>query len=271
MALFAASLPNAVILQPVANMYSGPNPDADVVSQAIYGSNVGIVERKAGWARVRTPDDYAGWVPESSLRDGQPYAPAGRVAQVSSLFAHVYREPDLTKHAPLITVPFEARLAVTADAKDNRWLPVLLPDGRSGWVQLGDVVFDPKPLSAAEAAEFSKRFLGLPYTWGGASAFGYDCSGFIQMLVRRRGIMMPRDSQPQANWSGVVPIAERKDLRPGDLVYFGASSSRITHTGMYLGEGKFISATTHQTPTVRIDSLDDPYWAKLLVAMRRVK
>jgi cell wall-associated NlpC family hydrolase len=91
------------------------------------------------------------------------------------------------------------------------------------------------------------------------------------MLIRRRGLLMPRDSQPQANWSGVTPIAQRKDLQPGDLLFFGASASRITHTGMYLGEGKFISATTHQVPTVRIDSLDDPYWAKLLVAMRRVK
>jgi SH3-like domain-containing protein len=270
-ALLAASLSNAVITQPVANMYSAPSADSDVVSQAIYGSNVGISERKAGWARIRTADDYLGWVPESVFRQGPPYPGGGRVAQVSSLFAHIYREPDLTKHAPLITVPFETRLAVTADAKDGRWLPVRLPDDRAGWVQLGDVAFESKTLSAPETAEFSKRFLGIPYTWGGTSTFGYDCSGFTQMLIRRRGLLMPRDSQPQANWSGVTPIAQRKDLQPGDLLFFGASASRITHTGMYLGEGKFISATTHQVPTVRIDSLDDPYWAKLLVAMRRVK
>ena len=72
----------------------------------------------------------------------------------------------------------------------------------------------------------SKTFLGLPYTWGGTSSYGYDCSGFTQMLERRRGVIMPRDAQPQADWSGVVPV-ERKDLQPGDLLYFG--SSRQAH------------------------------------------
>ena len=115
--------------------------------------------------------------------------------------------------------------------------------------------------------EFSKRFLGLPYTWGGTSSFGYDCSGFAQMLCRRRGVPMPRDAQPQADWSGVAPV-ERKDLKPGDLLYFGSSAKKITHTGVYLGDGKFIDATTWQTPMVRIDDLNDAHWSRLLVAMQ---
>ena len=114
-------------------------------------------------------------------------------------------------------------------------------------MQLGDIAFDPKPLAHPGDDRAGKRFLGLPYTWGGTSSFGYDCSGFTQMLCRRRGINMPRDAQPQADWSGVVPV-ERKDLQPGDLLYFGSSDKKITHTGMYIGDGKFINATTHETP-----------------------
>ena len=60
LALFAAALPTAVVLQPVANMYSRPSADADVVSQTIYGANVGILEEKDGWAHIRTADDYLG-------------------------------------------------------------------------------------------------------------------------------------------------------------------------------------------------------------------
>ena len=82
---------------------------------------------------------------------------------------------------------------------------------------------------------------------------------------------MPRDAQPQAEWSGVAPVPRKEDLQPGDLLYFGNSAKKITHTGMYMGSGKFINATTHQTPLVRIDDLNDPHWTKLLVAMRRVK
>jgi gamma-D-glutamyl-L-lysine dipeptidyl-peptidase len=270
-ALFAAALPNAVVLRPVANMYSKPSEDADVVSQAIYASNVTVLEQKEGWARIRTFDDYTGWIPLTAVRAGQPYATHGRVAEVESLFAHIYREPNVTRHAPLITVPFETKLEVIAEPADNtRWLEVRLPDDRPGWLQTGDIAFDPKPLTTAEMVAFSRKFLGLPYTWGGTSAYGYDCSGFMQMLNRRRGVMMPRDAQPQADWNGVRPV-ERTDLQPGDLLYFGSSDKKITHTGMYIGDGKFINATTWQTPMVRIDDLGDEHWTRLLVAMRRVK
>jgi cell wall-associated NlpC family hydrolase len=269
LALFAVALPNAVVLRPVANMYSKPSEDADVVSQAIYGANVGLMEQREGWARIRTADDYTGWTPLAALGPGQAYAASGRVAEVRSLFAHLYREASVTAHAPLLTVPFETKLEVVAQPEE-RWVQVRLPDDRGGWVQAGDVAFDAKPLTIPEMLALAKRFLGLPYTWGGTSSFGYDCSGFAQMLERRRGVGMPRDAQPQADWSGAASV-ERQDLAPGDLLYFGGSAKKITHTGVYLGDGKFINATTWQTPMVRIDDLDDPHWSRLLVAIRRVK
>jgi len=270
-ALFAAALPNAVVLEPVVNMYSRPSRDADVVSQAIYGANVAVLEEQNGWARIRTADEYTGWTPLPSLLKARPYA-AGKAAEVESLFAHIYREASVTRHAPLITVPFESRLeVVAAPESDARWLQVRLPDDRAGWIQAGDVSLAPARLGIPEMLEFSKRFLGLPYTWGGTSSYGYDCSGFSQMLGRRRGLNMPRDAQPQADWNGLVPVARQQDLQPGDLLYFGSSPQKITHTGIYMGAGKFINATTYQTPMVRIDDLNDPHWTRLLVAMRRVK
>lgn len=271
MAVLTASPPGGAVLKPVANMYSAPTEDADVVSQAIYGTNVAAVEDKDGWIKVRTPDDYTGWMPAASLRRGRAYAATGRIAQVDSLFTNLYREPDVTKHQPMLTLPFEARLEVVAEPeKNSRWIQVRLVDDRLGWIQRGDVLFDPQPLSVDATLELSRRFLSLPYLWGGTSTFGYDCSGFVQMLCRRRGVILPRDAQPQAGFSGMTPV-ERADLRPGDLLYFGRSSGRITHTGMYLGEGLFISATTHERPMVRIDRLEDDYWAKLFVAARRLK
>jgi cell wall-associated NlpC family hydrolase len=271
-AFFAAALPGAVVLQPVANMYSKPTEDADVVSQAIYGANVAVMEQKGGWAHIRTADDYTGWTQLSALKTGAVYAQSGSVAQVTSLLAHIYREASVTRHAPMLTVPFETRLEVAGGETEDRWFQVRLVDGRAGWVQAGDVAFGVKPISIPEMLALSKRFLGLPYTWGGTSSYGYDCSGFAQMLERQRGVLMPRDAQPQAEWSGVTPV-KREDLQPGDLLYFGSSEKHITHTGIYLGEGKFIDATTHRTPMVRIDDLNDPHWAQQvpLVAMRRVK
>ena len=262
----------AVVTRPVANMHSAPSEDTDVVSQAILSTNVQILEEKDGWARIRTPDDYTGWTLLSALKaSDKPYAASGRVAQVESLFAHLYRSASVTKFAPLMTAPYEVRLEVVGepDQGKDRWIQVRLPDDRAGWVQRGDVIFEPKTMTIGETIAHARRFLGLPYTWGGTSSFGYDCSGFMQMLCRRRGILLPRDADPQARWDGVRAVG-KEDLQPGDLLYFG-SAKRITHTGMYIGGGQFINFTTHEKPMGRIDRLDEEHWTKIFVCARRLK
>ncbi len=274
--LFASMLAAAthgVVVKPVASMYSHPTEETDVVSQAIYGTNVDVIETQGAWLRIRTPDDYTGWLPQSSLlQTTTPYAASGNVAQVNALFANLYREPNITRHQPLIIVPFETRLEVVAEpeADSRRYLQVRLPDDRAAWIQRGDITQAAKPLTIDETIELARRFLGLPYLWGGTSSYGFDCSGFMQMLCRRRGITLPRDAQPQADWSGVRPV-EKDELEPGDLLYFGSSPKKITHTGMYIGGGRFIHATAHEHPVVQISNLGDPYWTRLLVAQRRPK
>lgn len=273
-ALAHAQAPSRSVNRPVLNMFSAASADTDVVSQAIFGTAVSVLEERDGWSKIRTPDDYTGWVETSALvaqGPGKLYGSGRNVVFVRSLFANIYRETDVTKHAPMLTVPFETILETEADAaQSERWLRVRLPDGRAGFIQKGDIGPAGNKLSVAEAIALAKTFLGLPYTWGGTSTYGFDCSGFMQMLMRQRGYVMPRDAGPQAAWNGLVPV-ERTGLRPGDLLYFGSSPSRITHTGMYIGDGLFINATTHEKPMVRIDNLNDAYWTRLLVAVRRAK
>ena len=232
-----------------------------------------ILKKRHRWLKIRTNDQYTGWMPLRDLRTlNAPYGAPGHVVQVESLFANLYQETDVTEHRPVITVPFETQLEVLDEAQgDNqRWLEVRLPDGRIAWIQRSDVVRDPKPFTIDQSIELGKRFLGLPYLWGGRSSFGYDCSGFTQMLVRSRGIIMPRDADLQAAWGGVAPVG-RGDLRAGDLLFFGESAEKITHTGMYIGGGNFIHDTTNGHPVVQISHLDDEPWTRILVACRRVK
>ena len=269
--LMAASSANVVITAPVANMYSRADANAGVVSQTIYGANAQFVGRRGGWLRIRTADAYTGWVTASAVSRRPAYAQTGQFVEVESLFANLYRDADVTSHRPLLTVPFESHLEVSpAREEDPRWLRVRLPGGRKAWIQRGDVTFDPKPRTVAEVVELSRRFLGLPYLWGGTSTYGYDCYGFTQMLCRRRGVVIPRDASQQAAWTGMVAVV-RDQLRPGDLLYFGSSADKITHTGMYLGNGEFIDATPWQRPVVQIGRLDDEHWAPLLVAARRIQ
>jgi cell wall-associated NlpC family hydrolase len=268
--------PGAVVVKPVANMYSAAAEDADVVSQAICGSSVVLMEERGEWVKVRTPDDYTGWMLLSTLRrygpDGHAYASAGTVAQVENPFANVYREASVRKHQPVLTLPFAARLEVISEPENNGglWLEVRLADGRTAWIQRGDISLNPRPLSIKETIALAKRFLGFTYLWGGTSSFGFDCSGFTQMLVGRRGIVMPRDANVQAAWAGVVPV-KRSKLQAGDLLFFGESPQKITHTGMFIGHGKFIHDSTHEHPGVQISRLADQHWAQLLVACRRLK
>ena len=276
-----------VVVVPVANMYSRPTEKADVVSQAIYGSNVKLLESRGEWSRIETADHYRGWTPSRYLRiilTGNGYATAGPTVQVESLFANIYAEPDVTKHKPVVTIPFEAKLEVVpgdpkgsgkgtskgTEESHEGWLHVRLAGQTLAWIQASDVVAEPKPLTIQESIELAKRFLGLPYLWGGRSSYGFDCAGFTQMLVRARGINMPRDADQQAAWKGVARI-ERKNLQAGDLLFFGSSEKQITHTGMYIGDGQFIHDTTSGHPIVQISRLDDEPWTHLLVACRRVR
>jgi len=265
-----------VVVQPVADMHASPAEDAEVISQAIYGSPLELLARKDGWFRVRTEDGYEGWMRAAALRrlaPGEaPYASRGATARVASLFANLYYEPDVTRRAPLATIPFESRLEIAweSEAEQRRWLQVRLPDGRTAWIQRGDLSSDAAPLGIAELVEFARRFIGLPYRWGGTSTFGYDCSGFTQMLLRQRRVLIPRDAAPQMSWSGFIAV-DRENLQPGDLLFFGSSPDKVTHSGMYLGNGEFIHATTWGRPVVQVSRLDDPHWAQLLVACRRLK
>ncbi|HEY3972661.1 MAG TPA: SH3 domain-containing C40 family peptidase [Candidatus Sulfotelmatobacter sp.] len=295
-AVFAANS-TQIIVVPVANIFSAPSDDAQVVSQAIYGSNVTLLIARGEWCRIQTADHSKGWVRSRHLRlvqSGNGYATSGETVQVESLFANLYQEPEVTRHKPVLTIPFEARLEVMAEQKPGDaaeepratmtksaktksavprpegWLQVRLPDKRSGWIQSSDVVAEPKPLSIAESIELAKRFLGIPYLWGGSSSFGFDCSGFTQMLMRARGFNMPRDADKQAAWTGLKPV-DRPELQPGDLLFFGSTPRNITQTGMYIGEGQFIQATTNGHAVVQISRLDDQPWTQLLVASRRVK
>src|SRR5258707_9820431 len=157
---------NVVVLRPAANLHSAPNADAEVVSQAIYGANLEVLEDKNNWSRVRSPDEYTGWIHKAwVLRSDQPYAASGRIAKVTSLFASLYREASVTKHPPITTIPFETKLEVIGDAVagEEKWLQIQLPDKKAAWMLSGDATLNPEKLSVREMVELSRQFLGLPY------------------------------------------------------------------------------------------------------------
>jgi peptidoglycan DL-endopeptidase CwlO len=119
-------------------------------------------------------------------------------------------------------------------------------DGGGGGERSG-----PGSTAGSRAAALARRYLGVPYVWGGESPSGFDCSGLVQYVYSRVGISVPRVTYAQ--W-GAGPHVSRSALRPGDLVFFHGRG----HVGIYLGGGRFIHSP-HAGTTVRIDSMDGWY------------
>ena len=83
------------------------------------------------------------------------------------------------------------------------------------------------------------NYLGVPYVWGGTTPAGFDCSGFVQYVFSQNGISLTRTTYTQ--WDNDGYYVSRSDLQPGDLVYFGSSSSPH-HVGIYVGNDTYIHA-----------------------------
>lgn len=107
---------------------------------------------------------------------------------------------------------------------------------------------------------------GTPYKYGGTSRQGVDCSGFVmQTFVNSLGIKLPRTSAEQAKHCKKV---KKKDLAPGDLLFFKTNGHGVSHVGLYIGAGQFIHASSSKG--VMVSDLDHKYWHKRLVKCGRV-
>ena len=92
----------------------------------------------------------------------------------------------------------------------------------------------------AAVINLAKRFIGVPYRWGGADPSGFDCSGLVQYVLGQMGVHVPRLAYQQANYGEQTSIA---NLRPGDLVFWGNSRrTQGNHIAFYLGNGMILEA-----------------------------
>ena len=107
----------------------------------------------------------------------------------------------------------------------------------------------------------ARSVIGSPYSYGGTSPRGFDCSGFTRWTYLKHGASLPHSSMEQYNLGnarGYRRIRNRSNLQIGDLVFHKTTSATVGHVGIYIGRGRFISSTS--SGGVRIRSLYDPYY-----------
>ncbi len=135
-----------------------------------------------------------------------------------------------------------------------------IDDSTVQWHKAGPVKSTVKAIT-----DEAQKYVGVPYQFGGTTPRGFDCSGFIQYVFNKKGIVLPRGADEQYSAGRKISI---NALEPGDLVYFQTYDEGISHSGLYLGDGYFISATSSRG--VAVATMKSGYWHDRYMGANRV-
>ncbi|MCK4548932.1 MAG: C40 family peptidase, partial [Candidatus Krumholzibacteria bacterium] len=212
----------------VVDVRREPEHSSELLTQAIMGEMMVRLDLRGDWYLVMLDDGYHGWVRSWNVGEfpretAESYGEQAG-SMVSASVAYVLAEPKAGS-LPVSDVT-AGSIVVTGDIIDG-YAAVELPGGRSGFLEAGALEDLPEGPAAREALlERARRFLGIPYIWGGTSAKGFDCSGLVKRVFRMEGIETPRDADQQSATGSPVEAAAGM-IPEASLLFFG-EGGRIT-------------------------------------------
>lgn len=213
-----------IIVTSVADIWTEPNTESERESQVIYGETVEVLEDLGRFTKVKCADGITGFVKSTLLGEWSErdfkLSKQVRNEKMSFPFGSYLnkKEADYFKTPRRYLHPIE-----------ETFIPITL----------------------------TRKFIGVPYLWGGTSDFGFDCSGFTQRLFRFSGKEIPRNSNQQKEAS--TTISDFNCALPGDLIFFKG------HVAFYLGQGRIIHANGHYSRITETDLFDKSAYSKELL------
>ena len=157
---------------------------------------------------------------------------------------------------------------VTVNGFENGWYAVTCKYGTEGYIRSDFLDLTSSNASSSAIAETAMQHLGTRYVWGGASAGGFDCSGYTMYIYGQYGYSLPHTASGQ--WqSGIgTRVYSISELQPGDLVFFNDPSRNAgkacSHVGIYIGNGQHIHASSSKSGVV-ISDLTSGYYNKYFI------
>ena len=214
-----------------SKVYTAVDPTSKVLDTANKDEKAYIIGVNTGWYKVIFKD-VIGYVPSNVLK----------------LTEVPYENHDSENYPRFFRLGKSTGLAPSADALKEE---VLIPS-----------------TDGEKIVATAKKYLGVPYVWGGASPSGFDCSGLVYYVFKVNGYSMYRTPEDQYRQGTYV---SRNNLQPGDVVFFynTVPGTGISHVGIYIGDGQFIHSPNSRS-VVSIARLDNTYWNQHYYGARRM-
>lgn len=253
------------------NLRSAANTSSSILAELKNGTKITVVSTANGWCKVtysgKTGYIKQDYVSTTGSASNNTSASTGTAAVVKCSSTVNFRSAASTSST--ILGELKNGTAITVLSTSNGWSKVSYA-GKTGYISADYLVtassgtaISPSNTAASvsisakrqSVLNYAAQFLGVPYVYGGSTPSGFDCSGFTSYVFKNTVGSIPRVAQAQYDATTRV---SRDDLLPGDLVFFGSSTSSISHVGIYVGSNQFIHAPS-TGDVVKYSSLTGSY------------